>query len=90
MQYGLHPDRFYIAESFQNHFRLSQPGFLASGGMWMSRREMEQRHAIYLGHGRRKWYWPYLPWKNTVPPFHRPNAAGEPQPTCDSRKPETL
>jgi hypothetical protein len=85
-EYGFGYDLFYVAEICHDKIRLTMPDWLASSGVWMTRREMEARHAEYLGHGNRKWYWRFLPWRDCVTPVYMPNALPEPSRHDDARK----
>lgn len=87
MDYGCERLKFYIAEVRRGQFRLSRRNWLASAGVWMTRRDMEHpmHNAAYVGHGRAKWYWRWLPWRDCCVPFHEPRCArgsGPPCPFC--------
>lgn len=81
MEYGFDVHKFYIAEICGNMVRLSKSNWLASSGEWLTRENMELRHAQYIGHGKQKWYWRWLPWRDCITPFYAPKPQIEMQVT---------
>lgn len=75
MQYGFDRYKFYIAEVAGSRFRISRKGWCSTDGVWMTRSEMEGigHRAEYIGQGRPKRLWKWLPWKDVVVPFFEPN-----------------
>ena len=75
MNYGSGRYKFYITETAGPEFRLSKRGWCVSRGDWFTRQRMEKSYynPIYLGHGKLKWYWRWLPWRDLVVPFTQPN-----------------
>jgi hypothetical protein len=76
MNYGFTRYKFYIAEVAENRYRLSRRGWCSTDGVWMDRKEMESpvHRAEYIGQGRFKKLWKWLPWKDVVVPFLEPNS----------------
>jgi len=72
MEYGFTLELFYIWERHGDKIFLSSPKWCVSFGVWMTRKEMQYRKAEYLGHGKRKWYWKFLPWRDFVTPVWGP------------------
>lgn len=74
LQYGFDFQMFYITEVVGDRARISKPGWCVSAGVWLTRKQMEGPYhkAQYAGHGKPKWYWRFLPWRDVVTPFHKP------------------
>lgn len=65
---------FYISKTDGDVFNLSVKGMGVDSPIWLTRRQMESadHRAVYIGHGKRKWYRTFLPWKSIVDPFKEP------------------
>ena len=80
MHFGGSDRMFYISgtrytkESRCEQYLVTHPLWLVSDGMWMTREEMQssQFNAQYMGQGREKRFWRWLPWREAVPRYHKP------------------
>jgi|688.fasta_scaffold1101118_2 hypothetical protein len=67
--------KFLVYEATDTHVRLVREPWLTSSADWFSRKDvLETRRAAYLGHGKKKWYWKFLPWRDFVKPYTQPVA----------------
>jgi len=74
IEYGLIPTTFYVLRNDPSN------GVVILGNpRWEFGDIISPKHTnrvfdplVFLGHGKYKWYWRLLPWRNTTTPFYSP------------------
>jgi len=62
---------YYITGVAGDKIKISTPR-AATMGVWITASDMALLDATFLGHGRPKWYWRFLPWRDLVCPYYLP------------------
>ena len=65
-------EKFYVVEVCCRIAHLSRPGWMVNDGFWLNEPEFKEQSLAYLGRGKKKWYWRFLPWRNLVCPYYYP------------------
>ena len=64
---------FYVMQVAGDSVKFgSQQGRSIGGGLWVTIEELKPLKTTFLGHGRPKWYWRFLPWRDLVCPYYLP------------------
>lgn len=69
VEYGL-PLKIYVAEKYATRVRFSWSRALASNETYLSYEELLSGE--YLGRGKRRWWWRWLPIRDFLCPFTEP------------------
>jgi hypothetical protein len=69
MKYGSDDRDWYIVSNDGSNIVLGQPRWCSDTLLSFPVSEMKQRGFSYLGRGRKKWYWPLIPWKDVAVPY---------------------
>ena len=64
--YGSKLKEFYIAESFDDLVKVTMPTWLVSHGEFFTIEQLKARGARLLCHGKEKWFWRFLPWRDSI------------------------
>ena len=73
MEYGYDYDEYYIAENINDEmFLVGSTRWLVSSSKWMKWSDMEERHIFLLGHGTKRWWWKWLPFRDLICPYSKP------------------
>lgn len=72
IKYGIDTLTLYAAEVHCRIIRFSSRNWCSDAGVWIHEPELSDGGAIYLGRGKKKWYWAFLPWRNLVCPYFYP------------------
>lgn len=66
--------KFYVVDVIDDEVCLTKTTWLVSSGDWYPSKELfgPLYKARFIGTGKRKWYWRFLPWRDLVCPFYYP------------------
>lgn len=72
--YDFTGSKYYISEIIGDKINFNPlRRSMFSDGMWISEEQLKTINSTYIGRGKRKWYWRWLPWRELVCPFYYPN-----------------
>lgn len=72
MQYGNFNLLFYVLDVTNENVTLGTPIWLVSSAITISLDHFQI--AAYIGKGKRRWWWKYMPWKDLHMPFTWPKS----------------
>lgn len=72
MDFGYKRRFFYVHHISESLVEICSPEWLCDSGIWFSIEELEVREAIIMCATKKKWFWKFLPFKDTVCPYYAP------------------
>lgn len=76
MAYGYYRHDFYVLRVLQDKYVvLGKPTWCVDTTVIKSYEELNSDYytPIFIGKGKEKWYWRFLPWRNVIVPFKYPD-----------------
>lgn len=66
--------RYYVQKNSGRHIQIGDPDWSVTSNTTISYADMSDQYypVKYLGRGKLKWYWRFLPWRNSICPFNLP------------------
>lgn len=68
MEYGFKNRDFYVYSVIEDYVELGRKNWLVSDAEYFELNDV-LRNATYLGEGKMKWYWKFLPFRDVLCPF---------------------
>lgn len=73
MQYGYELVIFYVLFNNGSEVILCSPNWLVTAAKTISYTHYGLSKFVYLGAGKYRWWWRFVPWRSLVVPFSRPS-----------------
>lgn len=74
MNLGFDTSKFCVVEKIGNRLHLTTHSWCSDNGIWMTKEDMENElhNAVFIGQGRKRKLWRYLPFNYLIMPYTQP------------------